>query len=172
MSYVHGCYELHRHRVCMLYVTIGDCLVNSWANDGVSAYIYYLTWLLTASYCVVLHSFAYMFVIVCVHISVQYHAYSYMYMRDSVHISLPREVETPEYTPHIPLCPRAFSLQVRKFGSQIWPQTLVEIVATQQLLKGLLGLSSILGPGWRIWESNGWPNMTQGHFHVRVALGV
>lgn len=42
---------------------------------------------------------------------------------------------------HICLCIRlrAYSFQVRKFGSQIWPQTLVEIVGTQQLLKGLLG---------------------------------
>ena len=36
-------------------------------------------------------------------------------------------------------CYPADNFQVRKFGSQIWPQTLVEIVATQQLLKGLLG---------------------------------
>ena len=42
---------------------------------------------------------------------------------------------------HICLCIRlrAYSFQVRKFGSQIWPQTLVQIVGTQQLLKGLLG---------------------------------
>ena len=37
------------------------------------------------------------------------------------------------------ICYPADNFQVRKFGSQIWPQTLVEIVATQQLLKGLLG---------------------------------
>lgn len=50
-------------------------------------------------------------------ISVQYSAHSYMYMCDSVHISLPRDGETPEDIPHMPLYPAASILLP---GKEVW----------------------------------------------------